>query len=743
MSEQPFTGNTVNSELQNPKFDEQGKNERKSLSNASQALQIARRLERDDDKRDIERARVLAAFNGAAPYDQCELEAVGQSYRFNVSFGFMEGVIGRATVPYTELVNDTQYVANIDGVLSEDKLIIMREELSEILRQWGRWAKFTSRLIQDLVLNGYNTCIFPSDYDPWPIFIQQKDSFVPEMTGNDVGDLDLFVWKKSYLIHELYAYIEDEKTAKAAGWNIENTRKAIENATPEDVYQRNRGGTWTAIESAIRGGALWSSIVGEKKIETYHILASELDGTVTHYIVSNGKRADGNVNQEDAELFKREKRWPSMRDVLVYFDLEAGDGKWHGSRGIGRRSFNTHRSIDKLRCSLLDQAFTSGLTILQASDQDSQEAFQLAVVGPFAVIPAGINVNATTVPAISATTFQVDALLSSTSEQRIGDIVPNTSSPTRHGTKTATEAEISNDRNQMISKTNLTRFLDPLSHLISNIVLRLLKKNSPDPYAQRFQKKLMEKGFSRDDFAKVRGASSTGRIDAVLGNDANNMDKLLMAYRGDVDIDQKELKRRHLAAIIGPKDLEGLLIEGEDKTKEIEATRDQVQEIDVMLDGLPQPVSPRDLHEVHAAIATDWLKGQAQRQVQGQKGASLQTIEAVLAHAANHVDEMSKDPSMKQSVKQLEETLKEVSTVFRKIKEFAMKAAQQQQQQAGAPAPGGGAPPQSPPRQEPPKGPNESINFKDLPPEGKVQMAAKAGIRIAPPAPEPQPVGAA
>lgn len=736
MSEVPF-GNNM-SELQNPKFDEAGNNTRKALESGSQALQIARRLERDDDRRDVERARVLAAFNGAAPYDQCELEAVGQSYRFNVSFGFLEGVMGRATVPYTELTNDTQYVANIDGVLPEDKLIIMREELSEVIRQWGKWSKFTSRLIQDLVLNGYNTAIFPSDYDPWPVFIQQKDGFVHELTNNDTSDLELFVWKRGYLIHELYAYIEDEEAAKKAGWNIENTRKAIENATPAEVYQRNRGGSWTAIESAIRGGSLWASIIGDKKIDTYHVLAAELDGAITHYIVSNGKRADGDLNQQDMELFKRERRWPSFRDMLVYFDLEAGDGKWHGSRGLGRRSFNTHRAVDKLRCSLLDQAFTSGLTILQANDQDAQESFQLAVVGPFAVIPAGIEVATTTVPAISATTFQVDALLSSTSEQRIGDIVPNTSSPVRHGTKTATEAQISNDRAMMISKTNLSRFLDPLSHLISIIVKRLLMKESPDPYAQNFQKNLIKKGFSREDFAKVRGATSTGRIDTVLGNDRNNMQELLATYRGDPDIDQKELKRRHLASVVGPKDLEGLLIEGEDQTKSTEAAREQMQEIGTMLSGIPQPVSPRDLHEVHAAVGIDWLKGQVQQQAQGKKGAAFQILDTVAQHVNEHVQLLLKDVAKKAHAEAMLQELKQIGQAVDQIQQALVQHAKQIAAARGAQpsgAPTGGAP--TAPAAPPPKPPSESISFKDLPPEGKVQLAAKAGIRIDMPAAEP------
>jgi hypothetical protein len=42
----------------------------------------------------------------------------------------------------------------------------------------------------------------------------------------------------------------------------------------------------------------------------------------------------------------------------------------------------------------------------------------------------------------------------------------------------------------------------------------------------------------------------------------------------------------------------------------------------------------------------------------------------------------------------------------------------------------------------PPKQPAESISFKDLPPEGQMQMAKQAGIQLAPPQPMPPPPGA-
>lgn len=665
-------------DVQNPKFDKSGKNTRRAIGDGNQALQIARRLERDDDRRDYDRARVLAAFNGACPYDESELLALGQSYRFNVSFGFMEGVIGRSTVPYLELVNDSQYIANIDADLPEDKLNIIRDEFTELVKRWGKWPKMTSRLIQDLVLNGYNFVAFPSDFDPWPVFIEQKDGFVHELTPNDIGGLELFSWKRAYMIHELYAYIEDAEAAERAGWNVEVTRKSIENATQADVFQRHRGGGWTAVESAIRGGTLFSSIVGGKQINTYHVFASELNGRVTHYIVWNGNSGSSDEKSEDVTLFKRVERWEDMESVLVYFDLEAGDGKWHGSRGLGRRSFNTHRAIDKLRCGLLDQAFTSGLTILQPDNQESQESFNLAVVGPFAVIPAGLNVSENTVPSISATTFQVDALLSTTIEQRIGDVVPSVSTPTRRGTRTATEVGIADARSNMISKGNLTRFLDPMSKTMSIIVRRLLIPNSPDPYAEAFQAVLKAKGFKEEELRRIRGAKSTGRIESVLGNDRQNYTELLAAYRGDPDVDQKDLKRRHMASVIGLKEVGGLLIEGVDQTKQIESAREQMEEIAANLAGIPVPASPRDAHEIHLAVLLKWLVQQIQAYAQGQSQTPVQALDMAGQHAGQHVQYLKADKTKKQIAAQFEAQLKAVAGQLDQLQQSAKKALENQ-----------------------------------------------------------------
>lgn len=667
-------------DIQSPKFDPQsGKNTQRAIQNASQALQVARKLEDDDETRDWWRSRIMAAFTGNAPFDEDELMSIGQSYRFNVSFGFMEGVIGRSVAPYMDLVNDSQYIANIDADLPDEKLNIMRESVTEVIKRWGKWPKMTSRLIQDLVLNGYNTVVWPSDFDPFPIFVPQKDSFVHEMTPNDVSDLELYVWRRSYMIHELYKYISDEEAARKAGWNIEIVRKAIENAVPKEILRSdNRRGGWVEVESAIRGGALWSSVVGGKEIKTYHVFAAELSGKVTHYICWDGKHETSEVQSNQVELFKKEDRFESFEDMLVYFDLESGDGHWHGSRGLGRRTYNAHRSQDKLRCALLDQSFTSGLTILQPKDQESQEQFNLAVVGPFAVIPAGMEVSATTVPSISTTAFQVDALLSTTVEQRIGDVVPSVSTPTRRGNQTATAATIANERANMISKSNLIRFIDPLSKMISIIVRRLLKKNSPDKYAKAFQEELINHGFTEEDFLKVRGAKSTGRIEAVMGNDRTNYTELLATYRGDPDVNQKILKERHLTAVIGPKEISGIFVEAEDQTVQVEAARMQLEEIASNISGINVPVSPRDNHEIHAQIGIQWMMQQIQMTQQGGKGAPMPVLDLVGNHVGQHVQMLKADKMKADLAGQLENQLKQIANAIDQMQQAAQKTIQNQ-----------------------------------------------------------------
>lgn len=665
MSEIVSTYGGGGAEINSPDFSESKKEEIKAISNASQALQIARKLINNDRDRDIRRARVLSAFNGTAPYSQSELIAKAQGYRYNVSFGFMEGAIGRAVVPYNEITINIADLTEIKANLPDNKLKIIQNEFGKIMDKWGKWSKFISRLNQDLVINGYNTAIFPSDYDPFPIFIAQKDGFVDEGTPNDVNDLEVFVWRKSYMLHELYAKISDEDTATKAGWNVPNVKDALSSAMPADLYSQSNttSGMWTAVESAIRGGSLWASIVGAKMVNALHVFAANLDGKVTHYIVLDDvavgeTRHDMENSKDGPELFKKEARFDSMRDFLVYFDLETGDGTWHGSKGVGQRVFNTHQANDKMINSALDTTFTAGLVMLQPGDQVQQEEMSLTVLGPFAVIPNGISIAPQTLPNVAGTFFQMQALLSGTSEQRVGDVVPNSQSLINQQSKTATEAKISAGRQELITKGNLKRYIDPISQVISIIVRRLLKDNSPNSYAKEFQAELKRQGLTSDDLKEIRGARNTGKIEDILGNTAAATQIIFAEFRGDPEVDQFMLKSKRIASVLDADAADELLISDKDQTKQIESARQQELELLAIQAGMKVPVSPRDNHEIHLQVLLQDIGTKVQGQAQNFTPEIIPILKAEVEHGADHLRILKGDKSKKAIAGDLEDRLK-------------------------------------------------------------------------------------
>lgn len=688
MNDQTTTDYGLQQDVNNPEFDSNGKElgkvdkKRKAISNARQALQIAQKLAYNDINRDIERARVLAAFNGVPPYSEASLIANAQGYRYNVSFGFMEGVIGRAIVPYNDLTINIADLTQIKAKLPDDKLKIVQSEFGSIMEEWGRWPKFITRLNKDLVLNGYDTAIFPSLYDPFPVFVPQKDGFVDEGAHNDVLDLQVFVWRKSYLIEDLYSRIEDEETAKAAGWNIQNVKIALEKAMPENIWNKSitTSGQWTSIEEMIRDGSLFVSVVGAKMIDTYHVFAAEIDGKVTHYIVM-----DDNVAQSDSnftgtvdgpELFKKEERFNSFSDFLVYFDMEDGDGNWHGSKGVGRRVFNTHRANDKMMNAALDTTFTAGLTILQPGDQAQQEELTLSVVGPWAVIPNGVQISPQTLPSIPGTFFQMQALLAGTSEQRVGDVVPQSQGLLREGPETATAAKLKAGRQELITRGNLKRYIDPISQVLSIIVRRLLKPESPNPYAKKFQERLKKRGLTDDELKLISGARNTGKIEDILGNTAQATQVIFAEFRNDPDVDQEKLKHRRIASVLDADAADDLLIAKDDPTIQVEQARQQEMELTTIKTGMQVPVSPRDNHQIHMDFILKDIGTKIQAQAQNFNPDEIPVLKLEVEHAAQHLQFLENDKFKKKAAKPFADRVKEAINGIKTLEKQSLQIAE-------------------------------------------------------------------
>jgi hypothetical protein len=146
-------------------------------------------------------------------------------------------------------------------------------------------------------------------------------------------------------------------------------------------------------------------------------------------------------------------------------------------------------------------------------------------------------------------------------------------------------------------------------------------------------------------------------------------------FKGDPDINQKELKRSVLEAD-DPRLVKRLLLD--EGTKAAEQLEDQAQEITIMLHGFPAAVKPSDDHGSHLQS----LVGFVQRRVQLREPLTAEFLRLVVMHAGQHMAGMKKQqPQLwQQKGQQMQAWLAEV----KRQAQAAQQAEQMAQQQAQA-----------------------------------------------------------
>lgn len=734
------------SDLNNPSFKEgQLDPEVRAISSADQVLEIYQQLLNEDRTRDALRAEVFAAWSGEAPYDPAELKNQAESWRFNLSFGFLEGLVARAQSPLMDLGYDEDYLIQIEGQLDDSKLDTIREGVVRAAKDWGEWPNFYDNLTQEMILFGFCNSIFPDDDTPWPVFVQQQDGFTHRRSRNVVNKVDVFMWRQRFLIHELYEKIANVEVAAAAGWNVANCQQALMQARPRGFQNKNFN-EWLNYEKDLRASAFFQSVrSGAKEIVAVHAFVREFSGKISHWIALDDPITSGSTNTERNSndetmvsprlLFKREDRFDKMSDMLQYFALEAGDGTWHGAKGLAQRGYNIHAAIDRVRCDILNQAFLSGLIPAKVANQEQQIEGNIAYQGGFCFLPAEVSLETAKFPGISPEYFQVDQLLQFAAQERVGDLVPsNPNNP--GGEETATKAQIDEARRQAIMRSNIKRFVHPLSQCISIITRRLCKPNTTNEDALRFQQFVMSKGITPEDLAAISGARNFGQVEDVLGETLQSTQVAMTEFAGSPYVDQEWLQKRRMVALLGPKAADEAMPEMEDQLRMAKAERDQMLEIEALMAGQPIKALPDDLHEGHLNAGVGWI----QQQMSGgpEAKATIAQITSVGNHMGEHLEMLSEDKSKVQKYQEFKQALTQMGQALDQMEQKAQEAQQQLLEQHLA---SGDAAPQQPNGAAPmTNGSNggaeqkisRSINFKDLPPSGKQQMAAAAGIDITP-----------
>lgn len=334
------------------------------------------------------RARIQEMIDGFPPYDQSELDNLGQAHRTNLNMLEGAAIIESALQPYNDLTSSVDYIAHVETNEGDPQMRgewnqIISEEFDRLLRQWHRFEFNNQALAREFVIHGLGVVYFEDDFDwRWKV-CGLSDFILPRNTPANEEDVDYAITRRRYTTTQLYKFIEDEEFAQKSGWNIEETKKAIYWATSS----RNSAPTsweWEELQRELKQNDVYFGRVRAKEIWVLHFWVREFDGSISHFLtLENG------LNQDF--LYKNIGRFKSIRNCLHIFTYGIGNGYYHSIRGLGYKIFPQIQVSNQLRCAVIDATFFSAGAVIQPEDSVALDELSFSYMGPFTLVPPNIK----------------------------------------------------------------------------------------------------------------------------------------------------------------------------------------------------------------------------------------------------------------------------------------------------------------------------------------------------------------
>jgi hypothetical protein len=474
-----------------------------------QAHAIFRRLEYDDWEADQKRGLIDYQIDGGLPYSPRVLADAGRGEDANVNFMEAKSEDDLAQTPFIEMTTVASILWRITtkfGDAKENKLWsqIISEKFTEMVRAWGAFNYFRQRLAQQFTRHGAGFAYFEDDIN-WKWRADGLSAFkLPKNTESYADAIDYCTCKRSLTVTQLYNPIRDEEAAREIGrWNVDAVKIALRTASKganRDIYNYN----WEEFlkdakenNTALDGRA--------EEVLVYHLWCLEYDGTIAHYIgLQNGvalSRAEQTGSKPFAEnkkegtekapedmvgngfLYAHRQRFPSFESAIIPFYYAIGThATVHSIRGQGDMNYTPIAIANRARCTLLDLAKASGMTMLQCETANDAETFAYTQVGPFLLMPANAKVQANALPDISQ---RMQPVLGEMAALRAQLSPSSTSQPAPPQNKTSKQPETKysiqskQHRGGALNSAILTMFFEPWERLgkemyrrVSNPALR-------------------------------------------------------------------------------------------------------------------------------------------------------------------------------------------------------------------------------------------------------------------------------
>ena len=680
-----------NTELNLENLSEGGQPPESRLNDAAEVATLVQRLANADERRAQVRAKLKGLVDGNSPYSSGELRSKGQSYRCNINFRESENFLSMGLSAFYDVFSEAPTYANVrinasDANESEVYSRIITEEFDRLQKQDDNFDYLIQLSQHEMVLYGYGPMIFEDDLDWRCKAVRAGDILVPEGTKSNVNDWTVCVIRSRYQVHELYSSIRNEEGAAGAGWNVAETKKSIMQAAPEA-----QGGShlnWEYYQQQLRNNDLSYSSRSDV-ITAAHVFYREFptdempEGGISHCII------DERGHDNKKFLFRRVRRYKSWNEAIHCLFYDKGDGTFHSVKGMGVKMFGAMEIKNRLRCSLVDAAFTRAQIMLQPTTPDALNKTSLIQMGPMAVLPPGYNVVQQNVSGALDSTMSVATDLEGLLQANLSQYRQRLEK--QGNPRTATEVEAIVGQQATLGKTQLNRYYEQLDALFAERYRRATSSNvtktSPGgAEALDFQKRCRDRGVP----AKVMREIDYVRATRTVGRGSVFERRSVMRELMDVSSMLPESGRANviedtIASMVGYQNVERYYPKPKQDIDKQEQVQEAMRENALFKLRVPIPVSDLDSHVTHAESHLSFGAQAAESISMGGDLMEVATVlKMLLPHLAEHLQKLGVDEGRKEVFKLLNEQAGELAKVANQIVKQVQQQQQQQQQQQAA-----------------------------------------------------------
>lgn len=693
------------------------------IARAKDAYEIWNQLRMADAISSFERARWQAMYDNVPPLNQNQLEANGQSYRVNVSWGLAPMVLDMAQSGYIDMISATESffecptTADIDPDRRREFEEIIAEECTACIRSWEDFMETFLRNTSTFIKEAVSIVTFDDEWD-WRFDAKGLSDFkIPRKTKVGQSNVDVACWLRFYSATQLYQFIKNPETAEANGWDVKATRAAIiRSVNNANTFRQWQTYEWEKLEVELRNNDYyWTYGVAQtQNIRVVHVMWQEFDGRMSSGIICDDSE------QEDW-LCHKVGRYESTYNAFVMYTYGVGNDYYHGIRGQGYIIYPIVGALNRAYSQLLEVGIFSSAPIIHAKDESAMQAFQFTPCGAYNLVGGDVtfvgtnmvsNLSSNVMPIINGFTQMFREQTANANTQTLIDS-PKEMSATEVNARLSSIAKM--------SSSSLSLFYDPWECTLREMVRRMKRRDygaleAGGKYIVELHKKLLKRGgkelleaFFNLDTTRLRAKRAIGSGSESARLLAFNQLMQVLPYLPEGG--RNNVIRDFVAGYVSWRNADRYT--GSSPSAATNAQESIAWTQNPLLVGLQfQPVLPNDDHFVHARVhaellgpltqQTDQVLAQAAETEGGEAGIDLtpvanqlQGLQMLNDHMAEHVAKIAINPAGAKLVGQYKQILQNASEIIwngseqvqNMMRKQAMEAQAQGEQQPAGPDP--------------------------------------------------------